>query len=206
MDTADPSNQKDIRHLVGMVFQNPDNQIIHPVVEEEVAFGPQNLQLPPAQVRDRVDRALQAVGLIDLRYHAPHLLSGGQKQRLAVAAALAIQPDYLVLDEPTSMLDQSGRAELVKCLQELSSKRGITVIMISHRIEEVVLADRLIVLHEGTVYLDDLPWKVFSSPAFALTGLKPPPIVRVADLLLRSGHQIDERIITLEQMVELLCP
>lgn len=205
MDTTDPCYRKDIRRLVGMVFQNPDNQIINPIVEEEVAFGAQNLNLSPAEVSHRVDWALQVVGLKDLRHHAPHLLSGGQKQRLAVAAALAMRPAYLVLDEPTSMLDQSGRLELIRCLEELSREHRITVIMISHCMEEVARADRLIVLHQGTVHLDGPPWEVFSSPGFTFTGLKPPPIARLTNILLRQGHQIDKKIVILEQMVDLLC-
>lgn len=206
MDTTNPHYRNEIRHLVGMVFQNPDNQIINPIVEEEVAFGAQNLHLSPAEVSQRVDWALQVAGLTDLRHHAPHLLSGGQKQRLAVAAALAMQPAYLVLDEPTSMLDQSGKNELIPCLEELSREHGITIIMISHSMEEVARADRLIVLNEGTIHLDGPPWKVFSSPDFELSGLKPPPIARLTNILLEHGHRIDEKIVTLEQMVEFLCP
>lgn len=206
MDTSNPHFRKDIRCLVGMVFQNPDNQIINPVVEEEVAFGARNLHLSLAEVSERVDWALQAVGLTSLRYHAPHLLSGGQKQRLAVAAALAMQPAYLVLDEPTSMLDESGRRELLKCLKELNREHRITIIMISHRMEEVALADRLIVLDKGYMYLDGPPWKVFGSPDFKLIGLKSPPIATLTNTLLRQGHRIDEKIVTLEQMVGFLCP
>jgi energy-coupling factor transport system ATP-binding protein len=176
LDTTDPRYRKDIRRLVGMVFQNPDNQIINPIVEEEVAFAAQNLHLSALEVSRRVTWALQAVGLTDLRHHAPHLLSGGQKQRLAVAAALAMCPAYLVLDEPTSMLDQSGRRELIACLGELRRDHGITIIMITHSMEEVAPADRLIVLHQGTIHLDGPPWEVFSSPDFEYIGMTPPPI------------------------------
>lgn len=205
MDTAIPHHSKEIRRLVGMVFQNPDNQIINPVVEEEVAFGAQNLNLSPREVSQRVNWALEVVGLTDLRHHAPHLLSGGQKQRLSVAAALAMMPSYLVLDEPTSMLDQIGRRDLLKCLEEINREHSITVIMISHRMEEVAPADRLIVLHQGAVHLDGSPWEVFNSPGFELIGLEPPPIPSLNKILVRQGHQIDERIVTLEQMVEFLC-
>ena len=206
MDTTDLRYHKDIRRLVGMVFQNPDNQIINPIVEEEVAFGAQNLHLSAAEVSQRVTWALQAVGLTDLRHHAPHLLSGGEKQRLAVAAALAMRPAYLVLDEPTSMLDQSGRRELILCLEELRREHGITIIMISHSMEEVALADRLIVLHQGTIHLDGPPWEVFSSPEFEHIGMNPPPIARLTNILIEQEHEIDKRIVTFEQMVEFLCP
>lgn len=205
MDTANTHHIREIRRLVGMVFQNPDNQIINPIVEEEVAFGAENLNLSSAEVRQRVDWALEVVGLADLRHHAPHLLSGGQKQRLAVAAALAMLPAYLVLDEVTSMLDQIGRRELLICLEELSRVHRITIIMISNCMEDVAPADRLIVLHQGAVHLDGPPWKVFSSPGLALAGLKPPPIARLTKMLVRQEHRIDERIITLKQMVEFLC-
>lgn len=204
MDTANRRFTREIRRLVGMVFQNPDNQIVSPIVEEEVAFGAENLNLSLAEVNRRVDWALDVVGLSDLRHHAPHLLSGGQKQRLAVAAALAMLPSYLVLDEPTSMLDQIGRRELIKCLEKLNREHGITVIMISHCMEDVAHAHRLIVLHEGAVHLDGPPWEIFSSPGLAQAGLKPPPIARLTSALIRQGHQIDKRIITLEQMVEFL--
>ncbi len=206
MDTTDPRYHKDIRRLVGMVFQNPDNQIINPIVEEEVAFGVQNLHFSAAEVSRRVTWALQAVGLTDLRHHAPHLLSGGQKQRLAVAAALAMRPAYLVLDEPTSMLDQSGRRELILCLEELRREHGITIIMISHVMEEVARADRLIVLYQGNIHLDGSPWEVFSSPEFEHIGMTPPPIARLTNVLIEQEHQIDKRIVTFEQMVEFLCP
>ena len=206
MDTTDLRYHKDIRRLVGMVFQNPDNQIINPIVEEEVAFGAQNLHLSAAEVSQRVTWALQAVGLTDLRHHAPHLLSGGEKQRLAVAAALAMRPAYLVLDEPTSMLDQSGRRELILCLEELRREHGITIIMISHSMEEVALADRLIVLHQGTIHLDGPPWEVFSSPEFEHIGMNPPPIARLTNILIEQEQEIDKRIVTFEQMAEFLCP
>jgi energy-coupling factor transport system ATP-binding protein len=206
MDTTDPRYRKEILRLVGMVFQNPDNQIINPIVEEEVAFGAQNLHLPALEVSRRVTWALQAVGLTDLRHHSPHLLSGGQKQRLAVAAALAIRPAYLVLDEPTSMLDWNGRRELILCLEELRRDHGITIIMISHSMEEVAWADRLIVLHQGTIHLDGPPWEVFGSLDFEHIGMTPPPIARLTNILIGQEYQIDKRIVTFEQMVEFLCP
>ncbi|MDD3899507.1 MAG: ATP-binding cassette domain-containing protein, partial [Syntrophomonadaceae bacterium] len=198
LDTTDPRYRKDIRRLVGMVFQNPDNQIINPIVEEEVAFAAQNLHLSALEVSRRVTWALQAVGLTDLRHHAPHLLSGGQKQRLAVAAALAMCPAYLVLDEPTSMLDQSGRRELIACLGELRRDHGITIIMITHSMEEVAPADRLIVLHQGTIHLDGPPWEVFSSPDFEYIGMTPPPIARLTNILIGQEHKINKRIVTFE--------
>lgn len=205
MDTSKTYYLKEIRRLVGMVFQNPDNQIINPIVEEEVAFGPRNLNISPEEVKRRVDWALGVVGLTDMRCHAPHLLSGGQKQRLAIAAALTMQPACLVLDEPTSMLDQSGRREIIKCLEELNRQHQITIIMVSHCMEEVARADRLIVLNKGCVYLDGPPWQVFSSPDFEIIGLRPPVIAALTNTLLRQGHRFDKKIVALEQMVESLC-
>jgi len=204
-DTADPCHRQDIRARVGMVFQNPDNQIINPIVEEEVAFGVENLNLPSAEVTRRVDWVIELMGLSEWRHHAPHLLSGGQKQRLAIAAALAMGNSYLVLDEPTSMLDQLARRDLMTCLKRLVREEKITVILISHSMEEVAEADRLIVLHRGSIHLDGSPGQVFNAPGFVQTGLKRPPIPGLVDGLLKLGHQINQEIVTLEQMVEFLC-
>ncbi len=205
MDTKEYKHKKDIRRLVGMVFQNPDNQIINPIVEEEIAFGLGNIGLPPSEVEPRITWALQVVGLTELRYHAPHLLSGGQKQRLAIAAALAMHPSYLVLDEPTSMLDPQGRNELIKSLQELNLKHQITIIIISHAMEELAVAKRLLVLHQGRVHLDSLPWEVFTAQEFELIGLSPPPMAKLTQSLRERDFKIDKTIITLEQMVNFLC-
>ncbi len=206
LNTAEAGNRQEIKRLVGMVFQNPDNQIINPIVEEEVAFGVENLNLPAGEVDCRVDWALETVGLTALRGHAPHLLSGGQKQRLALAAALAMKPACLVLDEPTSMLDQPGRLELMQCLHRLNREEQITVVMISHRMEEVAGADRLIVLHQGAVHLDGPPWEIFGSSRFTSLGMQPPPISGLVSRLLSQGYRVDKKIVTLEQMVKFLCP
>lgn len=206
LDTADRSALTEIRRLVGMVFQNPDNQIISSIVEEDVAFGPENLKLPPAEIKERIDWALQAVGLADLRHHAPYLFSGGQKQKVAIASALAMRPACLVLDEPTSMLDPRGRQELLTNLKELNEKYGITIILISHNMEDVVHAERLIVLNEGAVCLEGAPWEIFTSEeSLNDTGLRPPEIVQLANSLRKRGHAIDRKITSMQQMVEYLC-
>jgi len=206
LDTADRRALTRIRRQVGMVFQNPDNQIISSIVEEDIAFGPENLRLPPDEVKERIDWALQATGLAELRHHAPYLLSGGQKQKIAIASALAMQPACLVLDEPTSMLDQHGRQDLLLNLKELNEKHGITIILISHNMEDVIHADRLIVLAEGTVCLEGAPWEVFTSEENLIkTGLKPPEIVQMANSLRKRGYAIDKKIISTQQMVEYIC-
>lgn len=206
LDTADRSSLTEIRRLVGLVFQNPDNQIISSIVEEDIAFGPENLKLPFAEVKERIDWALQAVGLAELRHHAPHLLSGGQKQKVAIASALAMRPACLILDEPTSMLDPQGRQELIKNLKGLNEEHGITIILISHHMEDVAHADRLIVLDQGSVCLEGAPWEVFTSKKnLSDTGLNPPEIVQLADSLRKRGHAIDKRIINMRQMVEYIC-
>ncbi len=161
MDTADESLLLKIRQTVGMVFQNPDNQIVSNVVEEDVAFAPENLGIPSGEIRKRVDDALRQVGMYEYRLHAPHLLSGGQKQRVAIAGVLAMQPQILVLDEPTAMLDPAGRREVISTVRRLCSDRGITVILITHHMDECVDADRLLVMEEGRILLDGSPAAVF---------------------------------------------
>lgn len=205
LDTRDKRNHRAIRVLTGMVFQDPDNQIISPVIEEEVAFGPENIGCSLPEVIERVDWALNAVGLSEMRYHAPHFLSGGEKQRLAVAASLAMRPSYLFLDEPTSMLDQIGRKELIKCLHELNREYDITIVMASNCMEDLVSADRLILLDQGEVQMEGEPWQVFHSRELAMAGLKPPPIARLNRMLAKTQPEIDPRIVDLEQMVDYLC-
>jgi len=162
LDTADEGRLLDIRRTVGMVFQNPDNQIVASVVEDDVAFAPENLGVPPAEIRARVDAALRAVGMYDFRLHAPHLLSGGQKQRIAIAGVLAMQPACIVLDEPTAMLDPIGREEVLATVEKLRQETGMTVVLITHHMSECVGADRLIVMSGGTVCADGTPKEVFS--------------------------------------------
>ena len=161
LSTADEKNIIEIRRRVGMVFQNPDNQIVANVVEEDVAFAPENLGIPTAEIRTRVDEALAAVGMEEYRLHAPHLLSGGQKQRIAIAGVLAMQPDVLVLDEVTAMLDPEGRKEVLETVHRLNRERGMTVLLITHHMSEVERADRVIVMEKGRVVMDGTPKEVF---------------------------------------------
>mgnify|MGYP002510920674 CR=1 FL=1 len=162
IDTADENRLLDIRRTVGMVFQNPDNQIVANVVEEDVAFAPENLGVPPAEIRQRVDDALKAVNMYDYREHAPHLLSGGQKQRVAIAGVIAMQPRCIVLDEPTAMLDPIGRKDVLRTIKALNQERGVTVVLITHHMDEAAQADRLIVMAKGRVAADGIPREVFS--------------------------------------------
>ena len=162
MDTRDENEMIPVRKTVGMVFQNPDNQIVANVVEEDVAFALENLGVPPKEIRERVDAALKAVGMYDYRKHAPHLLSGGQKQRVAIAGVLAMRPKCVVLDEPTAMLDPVGRNEVVSTIHELNEKFGVTVVLITHHMREATEADRVVVMNDGKIIADDTPNKVFS--------------------------------------------
>ena len=162
LDTRSEELLMDIRHRVGMVFQNPDNQIVASVVEDDVAFGPENLGVEPAEIRQRVDRALESVGMFDYRLRAPHLLSGGQKQRVAIAGVLAMRPEILVLDEPTAMLDPSGRQEVLSTVERLREETGMTVILITHHMAECIGCDRLLVMRGGELVMDGRPAEVFS--------------------------------------------
>ena len=162
IDTADENNLLKIRSTVGMVFQNPDNQIVADVVEDDVAFAPENLGVEPAEIRERVDNALKAVDMYEFRLHAPHLLSGGQKQRVAIAGVIAMQPEVIVLDEPTAMLDPKGRREVIDTVTKLCREKGITIVLITHHMSECIDADRLIVMSNGDVVADGTPQEVFS--------------------------------------------
>ena len=162
IDTKEESRLFDIRKTAGMVFQNPDNQIVANVVEEDVAFACENMGLPPAEIRSRVDEALSAVGMTEFARHAPHLLSGGQKQRIAIAGVLAMRPRCIVMDEPTAMLDPSGREEVIAAVRKLNRETGMTVVLITHHMDEAALADRVIVMKSGKVALDGTPRQVFS--------------------------------------------
>lgn len=162
MDTKQSDDLIPIRKSVGMVFQNPDNQIVSNVVEEDVAFALENLGVPTSEIRERVDAALKAVGMYEYRRHAPHLLSGGQKQRVAIAGVLAMRPQCVVLDEPTAMLDPMGRNEVVDTIHELNQKFGVTVLLITHHMREAIDADRVVVMNEGKIIADDIPERVFS--------------------------------------------
>jgi len=206
MSTPFPDNVWPIRQKVGMVFQNPDNQIVAAVVEEDVAFGPENLGMPPAEIAVRVAEALKLVGMSDYRHHGPHLLSGGQKQRIAIAGVLAMRPKCLVLDEPTAMLDPVGRNEVLATVTRLNREEGITVIYITHFMEEAVRADRVVVLAAGKVALAGRPAEVFSRvDELKALGLDAPLAADVAARLRAAGLDVPDGVITDEELAVALC-
>ena len=191
IDTNDEDRLLDIRRAVGMVFQNPDNQIVANVVEEDVAFAPENLGVPPAEIRQRVDDALKAVNMYDHREHAPHLLSGGQKQRVAIAGVIAMQPRCIVLDEPTAMLDPIGRKDVLRTIKELNRTRGVTVVLITHHMDEAAQADRLIVMAKGRVVADGAPKAVFSRvEELQKVGLTVPQTTQLLWELRQAGYNV----------------
>ena len=191
MDTKDEEQLLAIRQHVGMVFQNPDNQIVANVVEDDVAFAPENLGVPPQEIRARVDAALRQVGMYDFRLHAPHLLSGGQKQRVAIAGVIAMQPKCIVLDEPTAMLDPAGRREVIDTATKLCREQGITVVLITHHMEECIGADRVIVLSNGAIVADGAPKQVFSQvELLKREGLTAPVTVRLLHALRAHGMDV----------------
>lgn len=191
IDTADDSRLLDIRRAVGMVFQNPDNQIVANVVEEDVAFAPENLGVPTEEIRRRVDAALEAVGMEEFVTHAPHLLSGGQKQRIAIAGVIAMEPACVVLDEATAMLDPTGRREVLSAVHRLNREKGITVVLITHHMNEAEDADRVIVMDDGRVAMDGRPGEIFSQVArLRHLGLTVPDTVDLLDRLRRNGWDV----------------
>lgn len=207
MDTVDEARLWDIRQTVGMVFQNPDNQIVAAIVEEDVAFGPENIGVPHAEIRPRVEAALAAVNMSEYAHHAPHLLSGGQKQRIAIAGVLALEPKCIVLDEPTAMLDPRGRREIVETVRQLNQDKGITVVYITHYMVEAMLADRVIVMQEGGIAFQGTPKEVFSRvEELKQLGLEAPLAAELAYYLRRDGCSLPEGIITNEELVGALCP
>ena len=190
-DTADENQLLNVRRTVGMVFQNPDNQIVANVVEDDVAFAPENLGVPAEEIRARVDAALKQVGMYEFRLHAPHLLSGGQKQRVAIAGVIAMEPRVIVLDEPTAMLDPQGRQEVVSTVTRLCREKGMTVVLITHHMEECVGADRLIVMSEGRIVADGTPVEVFSQVSLMeREGLDVPETTRLAYELNKEGFRL----------------
>lgn len=204
-DTSDENKTYDIREKVGLVLQNPDNQLVASIVEEDVAFGPENLGIEPAEIRKRVDNALKAVGMYDYRMHAPYKLSGGQKQRIAIAGVLAIEPQCIVLDEPTAMLDPSGRTEVMNTLIKLNREMGITVILITHFMEEAVLADRVVVMDGGKVLTQGTPDEVFSQVELLKKHrLDVPQAAELAFRLKGRGANIDKIPLTAEDCVKML--
>ena len=191
MDTRNEDNLLPVRRTVGMVFQNPDNQIVASVVEDDVAFAPENLGVPPAEIRRRVDEALRRVGMYEFRENAPHLLSGGQKQRVAIAGVLAMQPEILVMDEPTAMLDPAGRREVLQTIADLRAATGVTVILITHHMDECISADRVIVVSDGAIALDGTPPEVFSRvEEMRAIGLDVPATTETLYELRRAGADV----------------
>ena len=205
IDTKDESQRFTLRSHVGMVFQNPDNQIVATIVEEDVAFGPENLGIPPQEIRERVDNALKAVEMYEYREHAPSQLSGGQKQRVAIAGIIAMRPDCIVLDEPTAMLDPSGRHEVMNTIHMLNREYGITIVLITHYMEEAAQANRVVVMDDGKVVLDNTPKEVFSHvEMLKKLGLDVPQVTELAYRLQQAGCPVDVHMISEEECVAAL--
>ena len=206
MDTRDEKLLLEIRRRTGMVFQNPDNQIVANVVEEDVAFGPENLGVPTAEIRRRVDDALAAVGMEQFASHAPHLLSGGQKQRIAIAGILAMEPECIVLDEATAMLDPAGRREVIDTVLRLNREQGITVVLITHHMVEAERADRVIVMNDGEVAMDGMPRQVFSQvERLHELGLAAPDTVELLYRLRRDGVDVPLESLTVDECADTIC-
>ncbi len=206
MDTSDENLLLAIRSTVGMVFQNPDNQIVANVVEEDVAFGPENLGVPSPEIRSRVDEALAAVGMSGFARHAPHLLSGGQKQRIAIAGVLAMEPACIVLDEATAMLDPVGRREVLSAVHRLNREKGITVVLITHHMNEAEEADRVIVMDDGKVAMDGTPRQVFTRvDELRSMGLTVPDTVDLLDRLRKDGWDVPLTALTVEACADAIC-
>ena len=206
MDTRDESLLLEIRRRTGMVFQNPDNQIVANVVEEDVAFGPENLGVPTEEIRRRVDDALAAVGMERFARHAPHLLSGGQKQRIAIAGILAMEPECIVLDEATAMLDPAGRREVIDTVRRLNRERGITVVLITHHMAEAESADRVIVMNDGQVAMDGAPHDVFAQvDRLHQLGLAAPDTVELLYRLRRAGVDVPLTGLTVDECADTIC-
>ena len=205
MDTREEDKLFDIREKAGMVFQNPDNQIVANVVEEDVAFAPENLGVPSQEIRRRVDEALRQVGLYEYREHAPHLLSGGQKQRVAIAGVIAMRPKCIVLDEPTAMLDPRGREEVMEIVSDLNRRLGITVILITHHMDEAARAQRVVVLDRGEIAADGPPKKVFSQVELLhRLGLSAPETVELCWQLRKAGQELPLDTLTIEECAQAL--
>lgn len=205
LDTIREENLLPIRKRVGMVFQNPDNQIVATIVEEDVAFALENLGVEPKEIRTRVDEALRTVGMYEYRMHAPHKLSGGQKQRVAIAGIIAMEPDCIVLDEPTAMLDPKGRSEVMRTIKMLNKEKGVTIVLITHYMEEAAQADRVVVIDGGEKMMDSVPKKVFSQvEVMRNLGLDVPQVTEIADFLKKQGYDISNEIITEDECVQAL--
>lgn len=205
IDTSDEERLFDIRQRVGMVFQNPDNQIVATIVEEDVAFALENLGVPPDEMRERVDDALKSVGMYEYREHSPHQLSGGQKQRVAIAGIIAMRPDCIVLDEPTAMLDPHGRRSVLRTIRKLNKEFGITIVLITHYMDEAAQADRIVVMDNGEIIVDNIPREVFSNvELMKKIGLDVPQVTELMYLLGQSGLPADTHIIDEEECTEAL--
>ncbi|MEG2651705.1 MAG: energy-coupling factor transporter ATPase, partial [Eubacterium sp.] len=206
MDTRDPENLWNIRQTAGMVFQNPDNQLVATIVEEDVAFGPENLGVEPAEIRRRVDECLATVSMGEYRRQKPHQLSGGQKQRIAIAGILAMEPECIIFDEPTAMLDPSGRREVMETIKTLNRDKGMTVLHITHYMTELIDADRIIVLDGGQVVMEGTPREIFRQvTALKAIGLDVPQMTELAFLLRESGLDIPDDLLHIEEMAGALC-
>lgn len=206
MDTSEDENVWDIRQNAGMVFQNPDNQIIASIVEEDVGFGPENMGVPTDEIWQRVEESLEAVGMLKFRTHSPNKLSGGQKQRVAIAGVVAMQPDCIILDEPTAMLDPNGRKEVIKTAHLLNRKKGVTIILITHYMEEVVDADKVFVMDKGKVVMEGTPREIFSQvDTLKKYRLDVPQVTLLADELRKAGLPIPAGILRREELVQELC-
>lgn len=205
MDTSNEEEIWNIREKAGMVFQNPDNQLVATIVEEDVAFGPENLGVEPSEIRRRVDRALEIVEMTKYKKHAPHLLSGGQKQRIAIAGILAMEPDCIIFDEPTAMLDPTGREEVMKTIERLNKEEKKTIVLITHFMDEAVRADRVVVMEKGSLVLDGNPREVFSQvEKIKGLGLDVPQVTELAYELRREGYKLPEDILSIDELVDVL--
>ena len=206
LDTSNNSNLWDIRSKAGMVFQNPDNQLVATVVEEDVAFGPENLGVEPLEIRKRVDESLKSVGMYEYRKHAPHLLSGGQKQRIAIAGILAMMPKFIILDEPTAMLDPIGRKEVISTIKSINKNNKITIVLITHYMDEAAQADRIIVMDNGKKTMEGTPREIFSQvEKMKKIGLDVPQVTELAYELNKEGVNISTDILNIDEMVSELC-
>ncbi|ABW18085.1 energy-coupling factor transporter ATPase [Alkaliphilus oremlandii] len=206
LNTKDEEHIWDIRQTAGMVFQNPDNQLVATIVEEDIAFGPENLGIPPVEIVKRVEEALSIVDMMEYRGKAPHLLSGGQKQRIAIAGVIAMRPDCIIFDEPTAMLDPSGRREVIKTIHKLNKEENITIVHITHFMEEAVHADRVIVMEAGQIVLEGKPKEVFSKvEELKALGLDVPQMTDLANELIKEGIDLPQDILTVDEMVMRLC-
>lgn len=206
MSTSDEDSLWNIRQTAGMVFQNPDNQLVATIVEDDIAFGPENLGIPSDEIKKRVDDALKVVGMTEYRTRPPHLLSGGQKQRIAIAGVLAMDSKCIILDEPTAMLDPSGRKEVMDTIKKLNKEKNKTIILITHYMDEAVQADRVVVIDKGHIVSNDTPKRVFKNvDKIKSLGLDVPQVTELAHELINSGIKIDDDIIDVEEMVNELC-